>query len=84
MDMPILHIDATPNADYPLRILRAYLAESDGRYSATTNQGENSPVPVWMAAMNAAQVERAKYLRDAIGILERAERWEQIIDEPYG
>ena len=58
---PIYHVDATPNRDYPLRILRAYLDTS--RVECTVKELET--------AMNKAIEERNIWLNKAIRILEK-------------
>jgi len=57
----MLWIDATPDADYPLRILRAYLRN-------TTMRTISEP-PMLGEIMNKAQDERAVILQDAINRL---------------
>lgn len=54
----MLWVDATPDADYPLRILRAYLRN-------TTLRTISEP-PLLGEIMNKAQDERAVILQDAI------------------
>mgnify|MGYP001602384736 CR=1 FL=1 len=66
---PILHVDATPGEDYPLRILRAYRANCDVRW-ARTARGEADPTDPLLAMMNRAQVARAAILDRAIATLE--------------
>ncbi len=61
---PVMHIDATPDGNYPLRILRAYRQHCDCYW--TTNTG--NPL---MVAMNKACEERAVILDKAIIILEQ-------------
>jgi len=58
----IIGVDATPDEEYPLRILRAYLDAADGSYV------ESNP-PLLAEIMNQAQRERAVILRAAIARL---------------
>lgn len=55
----ILSVDATPDDDYPLRILRAYLDNAEGSYV------ESEP-PLIGEIMNQAQRDRAAILRRTI------------------
>ena len=65
---PMIEIDATPNIDYPLRILRAYRDRCDLLWSSSSlGITENSPL---MKMLNDAQKKRAKFLDMAIEILE--------------
>ena len=66
---PILHVDATPGEDYPLRILRAYRANCDVRWARTAGGEEDNTDPL-LATMNRAQAERAALLDRAIAALE--------------
>lgn len=68
---PVMFVDATPNAEYPLRVLRAARMNANARYELT---GE------WDAAsrlihetMNEGCKKRAVLLDKAIRILE--EHW---------
>ena len=63
---PILHIDATPDDDYPLRILRAYRENCNVKWIAAT-----TPSSV-CEAMNEMNDQRAKILDRAITLLEKA------------
>jgi len=65
---PILHVDSTPDANYPLRILRAYRLNADCCYEVT-GVDEKSRV-IW-DMMNSFQEKRAKLLDKALEILER-------------
>ena len=58
----ILYVDATPNDDYPLRILRAYREDCDVVFTST----KENPL---LVEMNRLQVERAKILDRAISKL---------------
>lgn len=61
---PILHVDATPDANYPLRILKAYHSNCDTRWVA-------NPPRVICEVLNKAQDERKKILDRAIAVLEK-------------
>jgi len=63
---PIRHVDATPNKEYPLRILRAHLANCNCKFVCTD---ESDPNPL-LIAMNKANDKRASLLDRAIKILE--------------
>ena len=68
---PILHVDCTPDSEYPLRILRAYLENTNVRWDLS---GEFSKeVRVIYEGMNEASAKRARILDRAIRILEHAE-----------
>lgn len=62
------HIDATPNDGYPLRILRAYRADCDMRWSLSTTNGGQDATPL-MEQLNALQDQRAAILDKAITAL---------------
>lgn len=64
---PIIDVDATPDADYPLRILRAYRANCDIWFSADT-QGIGQTLACRI--MNKTNVARATILDKAIKTLE--------------
>ncbi len=61
-------VDATPDGDYALRILRAYREDCDMRWADNT-LGIKSKSPI-AKLMNNTQKERAKELDKAIKILE--------------
>ena len=64
-------IDATPDDDYPLRILKAYRKDCDFRWSSTTNASATEvTVGPLMQALNEVQQKRAEILDRAIRILE--------------
>ena len=66
---PILYVDATPNEEYPLRILRAYRHFSDCQWAEDTDGG---PVKnQLLKVMNKNNETRAKILDKAIKLLER-------------
>jgi len=69
MNQPILHVDMTPDADLPARVLRAYRANCDVQFeklladkSATAQQ------------MNMAQRARAALFDRALATLERGDK----------
>lgn len=64
------HIDATPNDGYPLRILRAYRADCDMRWSLSTTNGGQDATPL-MEKSNIMQDQRAAILDTAIAALAR-------------
>ena len=66
---PILYIDGTPNADYPIRILRAY-RENCNCIWADTTEGKGSENPM-LKMMNEHNEQRAKLLDKAIALLEK-------------
>lgn len=63
---PLLHVDATPDADYPLRILRAYRANATALWEASDELQEI------YEQMNQDQLQRQRVLDAAIGVLEAA------------
>ena len=65
----IQHVDATPNKDYPLRILRAYRQDCDCLQTENMDSGE--VINPLLKAMNANNGKRAKLLDKAIAILSR-------------
>lgn len=63
----IKYVDATPNEEYPIRILGAYLEDARiGRWAEDSNGTVTNPI---MRAMNEDQDKRAEILARAIGIL---------------
>jgi hypothetical protein len=70
MDLPsiskeyLTHVDATPNREYPLRILRAYRQNCDCKWVGDPNN------PIY-ELMNQRNDQRAKILDEAIAILEK-------------
>jgi hypothetical protein len=62
---PILYVDATPDRDYPLRILRAYREDCNVKWET---RGKPNPI---LDLMNADCDKRAKILNAAIKILEQ-------------
>lgn len=63
------HIDARPDGDYALRILRYYRRCCDERWAENVDGSCNNPL--WIA-MNEHQEQRAEELDNAIEILEKA------------
>ena len=59
----IEHVDATPDAEYPVRILRAYRQNCDMRWEA-------SPPSPLCDELNRLQEQRARLLDQAIAVLE--------------
>lgn len=64
-EIPVLFIDATPNEDYPIRILTAYRKQTDCRFMEDTNP----PQDPLLIAMNENNNKRATILDKAIEIL---------------
>lgn len=62
----IIHVDATPDEDYPLRILKAYRQNSNIT-AASSSDGKTTPL---LDAMNKDQEKRAAILDKAIAKLE--------------
>jgi len=67
---PIIHVDASPDAQYPLRILRAHRANCDVLW--TDNTEGKKPVGALCELMNEHNRQRAKILDQAIADLEAA------------
>ena len=65
---PIIHVDATPNEEYPLRILKAYRENCNCKFSETTNQGDQIISPL-IKVMNEHNEKRAEILDRAIAKL---------------
>ena len=65
----IKYIDATPDGNYALRILKCYLANCD--YRITDNLDGNPSKNKMFVEMNKLQEIRAEELQKAIDILER-------------
>lgn len=63
---PLSSVDATPDDDYPIRILEAYLHNTGLRWEIT---GCNGNLRQIYDAMNEAQEKRAEILRRAIAAL---------------
>lgn len=64
----IIRIDATPDDDYPLRILRTYRENCNVRWATDANGNCDNPT---FALMNEHCEQRARILDKAISILER-------------
>ena len=62
---PIIHVDGTPDDEYPLRILKAYRENCNCKWVITNNES------VFVKIMNEACDKRVKILDRAITILER-------------
>jgi hypothetical protein len=65
---PVQHVDATPNEEYPLRILRAYRQHCDCNWAETTD-GQEATNPL-LVMMNEQNRQRAVILDRAIRLLE--------------
>ena len=61
---PILYVDATPDAGYPLRILRAYRRDCDCMWAGNT--GEEETEHPLLTMMNKDNHKRAEILDKAI------------------
>lgn len=68
---PVRHVDGTPDAGYPLRILEAYRQECDCRWSTTGDMDEGTRTLCEM--MNKHCAERAMILDAAIARLQQPE-----------
>ena len=66
---PVQHIDATPDKNYPLRILQAYRQNCECQWTDTTN-GDGAINPLFKI-MNETCDKRAKLLDGAISILRK-------------
>ena len=66
-----IHIDATPDNNYPLRILRAYRERCNTFWSDSSDPNREPDNPL-CKAMNEHQRQRAIILNKAIKILEEA------------
>ena len=62
----IVHVDAMPNEDYPLRILRAYRENCNVKFATSTDGTSNSPL---LDIMNDMNDQRAIILDRAIAKL---------------
>ena len=67
---PLTHVNATPDKEYPLRILKAFRENCNCKYSSSTDGSEEGLSP-FLKEMNKLQDKRAKILDDAIAILSR-------------
>lgn len=66
----ILHIDSTPDKDYPLRILRAYRENCNVKWSSSAGEEKTTTNPL-LIKMNQDCDERARILDKAIKILNK-------------
>ena len=66
-EQAVMHVDATPDEDYPLRILQAYRQHCDCQWAESTD-GEEPTNPL-LIAMNEMNEARAKILDKAIAKL---------------
>ena len=66
---PIIHVDATPDEGYPLRILRAYRENCNCKWASSTDGNEEGLSPLCIV-MNEACEKRAEILDRAIKKLE--------------
>jgi len=64
---PIQHIDATPDEDYALRILRAYRENCNVMWSVSSDKDLENPL---FEMMNQHNIDRAKILDKAIELLQ--------------
>lgn len=64
----ILLVDATPDDDYPIRILRAHLESEEGSEFTDNLEGLPPSNPM-LVVLNDASIERAAILRRAIAVL---------------
>ena len=65
---PIIHVDATPDKEYPLRILRAHRENCNVKWVCAVDEKLNTH-PL-LVRMNKACDKRAEFLDRAIKILE--------------
>jgi hypothetical protein len=69
---PIIHVDGTPDAEYPLRILRAYRENCNCRF-VDSAEGKETVNPL-IRMMNEHCERRAAILDEAIRVLEGAKQ----------
>lgn len=68
----LLHVDAYPDEDYPIRILQAHLdSQTSSRMEGHSDDGS---AEILAEVMNKAAAKRAKILRLAISLLMRGKR----------
>ena len=72
---PMIHVDATPDPGYPLRILRAHREHQKYRWVVESDSGNLREL---VAKMEAARRRRAQLLDKAIRILEQHMRSDDI------
>lgn len=68
-EAPVLHVDATPNDDYPLRVLSAYRQHCNCRWAESTD--DSKPQNPLIKIMNEQNSKRAVLLDKAIEKLTR-------------
>ena len=68
IQQPIIHVDATPDEDYQLRILRAYRQNCDCMFAEDTSG--NEPTNPILKQMNEDNRKRAEILDKSIALLE--------------
>lgn len=73
---PIMHIDSTPDNNYPLRVLRAYRENCNVTYSTDISGDAGGSLSLVCKTMNDDQRKRAKILDKAIEALEKARNQE--------
>ena len=69
-EKPLIHVDATPDKYYPLRILEVYRQNCNCRWASDTDGSAVETNPL-LKAMNDANDERAKWLDKAIEVLKK-------------
>ena len=65
---PVIHVDATPDEEYPLRILQAYRDNCNCKWVESTDP-DAPPTSPLLKAMNEQNDKRAAILDDAIAVL---------------
>ena len=70
---PIIHVDATPDEDYPFRILQAYRENCNCRWASSTDGQAMNPLCI---KMNDDCEKRAEILDRAIKKLEATDSGE--------
>ena len=66
----IMHVNSTPDKEYPLRILRAYRENCNVKWGSSTGKGTKETNPL-LIKMNQDCDKRAEILDKAINILEK-------------
>ena len=69
----IMHVDCTPDEEYPLRILRVYRENCNVKWSSTTEEGVKETNPL-LIQMNKDCDKRARVLDEAIEMLSGVEK----------
>jgi len=67
---PLLHVDCTPDKEYPIRILQAHLGNCQCMWSDNTG-GEETKNPL-LVMMNDHNRQRAEILERAIALLQES------------